>query len=87
MVTLLIFAHPARTPDISYKVGECSQKGPFFTSYMNPMAPKYILVSLSLSTRAVFVMLAGSGAPTSEPSVGTWSVSVIGGPYCALPKT
>lgn len=30
--TLLILAHPAFTPEISYNIGECSQNGPFFTS-------------------------------------------------------
>ena len=32
IMPLLIFAHPALTPDMSNRIGLCSQKGPFLTS-------------------------------------------------------
>lgn len=40
VLTLLIFPHPSCTPEISNRMGLCSQNGPFFTSLMNPMASK-----------------------------------------------
>ena len=74
-------------PDMSYSIGLCSQKGPFFTSYMKPIAPKYRFALRSHSTVEIFVTSAGSGALFKDPSTGMGSADVIGGPNCAEPNT
>ena len=84
--TLLILPHPVRTPEISNKIGLCSQKGPVLTSLMNPTAEKYILCFLSLSTIAFLAISAGLGEPGRDPSTGIPSSSPIAGQYCAEPK-
>ena len=61
--TLLIFPHPERTPEMSKRMGLCSQKGPVLTSSMKPIAEKYILCFLSLSTTLFLAMSPGLGAP------------------------
>lgn len=98
-LTLHIFAHPFSTPEISNNIGLCSQNGPFFTSNMNPTAPKYMFLPLSRSTTVGRVMSAGEGAPGREPSVGMILVGGLvvvvvvvavekemGGPSWAEPK-
>lgn len=34
-IPLLIFPQPSLMPEILYRIGECSQNGPFLTSKMN----------------------------------------------------
>ena len=53
---------------------------------MKPMAPKYIFLSRSRFTAAIFATSPGFGAESREPSSGVGSSGEIGGPYCALPK-
>lgn len=53
---------------------------------MNPIAAKYILLSLSRSTTFFFVTAAGLGASCLDPSSGIGSPFPIAGQYCADPK-
>jgi hypothetical protein len=70
LLTLLILAHPSLIPDMSYKVGLCSQKGPLLTSNMKAMAEKYMLVSLYIWAESLLAVLVGDGEAESEPSLG-----------------
>ena len=73
-------------PEISYRIGLCSQNGPRFTSYMNPTAEKYMFVSLSRATMLALVTSPGSGELGRDPSVGVMSDSEIAGDSWADPK-
>lgn len=84
--TLLIFPQPLRTPEMSNKIGLCSQKGPVLTSLIKPTAEKYMLRFLSLSTMVFLVMSPGFGEPEREPSSGMRSPVEMGGQYCEDPK-
>jgi len=84
--TLLIFAHPSLMPEMSYKVGLCSQNAPFLTSKMKPMAEKYMFCDRCCSTKFRLAMRSGLGAPWREPSVGNVAPIRVGGQYCAEPK-
>lgn len=42
IMPLLILPQPSLIPEISKRIGECSQKGPFLTSLIKPMAEKYM---------------------------------------------
>lgn len=75
-------------PEISYKIGLCSQNGPVFTSLMKPMAEKYMFVFLSLSTMFFLATSETAGADGREPSVGIGDENDgIGGQSWADPKT
>lgn len=76
IMPLLILPQPSLIPEISNRMGECSQNGPFFTSLMKPIAEKYILVWRKSSTTLAFVTSEGFGAPLTDPSRGIWSVSL-----------
>lgn len=86
LLTLLILPQPSRMPEMSYRMGLCSQKGPFLTSLMKPMAEKYMLVSRNLSTASALSTSPGLGARSTDPSNGMASASVIGRVNCAEPK-
>ena len=83
---LLILPHPAFTPEMSNKIGLCSQNGPVFTSLINPTAAKYILILRSRSTMFFFAISAGLGEFDSAPSMGMFSPACIGGQNCAEPN-
>lgn len=76
---LLILPHPSLMPEISNKIGECSQNGPFFTSLMNPMAEKYMFDWRRSSTTVGLVTSPGLGLPLTDPSRGMGSVSLVMG--------
>lgn len=80
-LTLFIFPHPDRTPEISKRIGLCSQNGPVFTSLMKPIAEKYILFFLSRSTVNFLATSPGFEASGKDPSTGISSSSVIAGQY------
>lgn len=62
-------------PEMSKRMGECSQNGPFLTSLMKPMEEKYMLLRRWDSTTAALVTSDGFGAPLTEPSTGMGSDS------------
>lgn len=84
---LLIFPQPSLIPEMLNRMGECSQNGPFFTSKMNWMALKYMLLVLYWATVGFEVIVSGSGAVSRDPWRGVAAVDdAMGGPSCAEPK-
>jgi len=84
--TLLILPHPDLTPEMSKRIGLCSQKGPVLTSLMKPTAEKYMLCNLSRSTTFFLAISPGFGEPERKPSTGIESPSDIAGQYCEDPN-
>lgn len=87
IMPLLILPQPSLMPEMLNRMGECSQNGPFLTSWMNWIALKYMLLALYSATVSLDVMLSGLGAESKDPWRGVGaSGHVMGGPNWADPK-